>query len=38
MFSFLPAEQSHVMSKAGKVVISLNGKALKDIYWSKSQV
>ena len=38
MFSFLSAEQSHVMSKAGKVVISLNGKALKEVSLQEGEV
>merc|ERR1712038_1394153 len=32
------AEQSHVMSKAGKVVISLNGKALKEVSLQEGEV
>merc|ERR1719357_549601 len=35
---FFSAEQSHVMSKAGKVVISLNGKALKEVSLQEGEV
>merc|ERR1712012_81323 len=35
---FFSAEQSHVMSKAGKVVISLNGKALKEVSLQQGEV
>merc|ERR1712198_746683 len=35
---FFSAEQSHVMSKAGKVVISLNGKALKEVTLQEGEV
>merc|ERR1719357_2316109 len=35
---FFSAEQSHVMSKAGKVAISLNGKALKEVSLQQGEV
>merc|ERR1719230_1437530 len=35
---FFSAEQSHVMPKAGKVVISLNGKALKEVSLQEGEV
>ena len=35
---FFSAEQSHVMPKAGKVTISLNGKALKEVTLQAGEV